>query len=246
MKTAAIIVAGGQGTRMGARLNKIFMEVDGRSILEHSLDLFESHPRVDQVVLVARQGDLSRCEPLRTRFKKLIAVVPGGDQRHRSELAGLRALAAQIDAAEIDAVLVHDAVRPFANRVLVDRLIGGIAEAAGCIPGLPVGRASALVADGWIAAYPPNLWTVQTPQAFQATWLLEAHNKAARQGFIGTDTASVVEWAGGDVSVIEGDPDNIKITTPEDLARAERIANRLGSVSGGSPGEAPEGPPQKR
>jgi 2-C-methyl-D-erythritol 4-phosphate cytidylyltransferase len=89
-----------------------------------------------------------------------------------------------------------------------------------------VGRATALVADGWIAGYPPNLWTVQTPQAFQATWLLEAHNRAARQGFIGTDTASVVEWAGGDVSVLEGEPDNIKITTPADLAHAERIAAR--------------------
>jgi 2-C-methyl-D-erythritol 4-phosphate cytidylyltransferase len=84
-----------------------------------------------------------------------------------------------------------------------------------------------LVADGWITGYPQNLWTVQTPQAFQATWLLEAHNKAARQGFIGTDTASVVEWAGGDVSVIGGEPDNIKITTPQDLVRAEEIARRL-------------------
>lgn len=245
MKTAAIIVAGGQGTRMGARLNKIFMDLDGRSILEHSLDLFEFHPSVDQVVLVARQGDLARCEPLQTRFNKLRAVVPGGDQRHRSEFAGLRALAAQIDAGAIDAVLVHDAVRPFASRALVDRLIGGIAEAVGCIPGLPVGRATALIADGWIEGYPPNLWTAQTPQAFQATWLLEAHNKAARQGFIGTDTASVVEWAGGDVSVIEGEPDNIKITTPDDLTRAERIAGRLGSVSDGSPGGAAGAPPQK-
>lgn len=245
MRTAAIVVAGGQGTRMGARVNKIFIDVDGRSILEHSLELLESNPHVDQVVLVVRPSDLARCEPLRGQFSKLRAVVSGGDQRHRSEFAGLGALAAQIDAGEIDAVLVHDAVRPFASSALVARLIAGVAAAVGCIPGLPVGRATALVADGWIAAYPPNLWTVQTPQAFQATWLLEAHNKAARQGFIGTDTASVVEWAGGDVSVIEGEPDNIKITTPEDLARAERIARRLASASDGSPGEAPGVPPQK-
>jgi 2-C-methyl-D-erythritol 4-phosphate cytidylyltransferase len=228
MRAAAIVVAGGQGTRMGARVNKIFMEVDGRSILEHSLDLFESNPLVDQVVLVARQADLARCEPLRARFTKLTAVVPGGDQRHRSEFAGLRALAARIDAGEVDTVLVHDAVRPFASHALVERLIAGVAETIGCIPGLPVGRATALVADGWISGYPPNLWTVQTPQAFQATWLLEAHNKAARQGFIGTDTASVVEWAGGDVSVIDGEPNNIKITTPEDLVRAEGIAAQRG------------------
>ena len=85
-----------------------------------------------------------------------------------------------------------------------------------------------LVEDGWIAGYPRNLWAVQTPQVFQATWLLEAHNRAARQGFVGTDTASVIEWAGGDVAVIDGEPDNIKITTQDDLARAERIAERLG------------------
>jgi 2-C-methyl-D-erythritol 4-phosphate cytidylyltransferase len=72
------------------------------------------------------------------------------------------------------------------------------------------------------------LWAVQTPQVFQATWLLEAHNRAARQEFIGTDTASVVEWAGGDVLVIEGEPDNIKITTPDDLARAQQIAAARG------------------
>jgi 2-C-methyl-D-erythritol 4-phosphate cytidylyltransferase len=231
---------------MGAHLNKVFVEVDGRSILEHSLQLFEVTPLVDRVVLVARRADLSQMEPLRQRFTKLSAVVPGGDQRHHSEFAGLRALAARIDAGEVDTVLVHDAVRPFASRALLERLLTGLAQTVGCIPGLPVGRATALVADGWIAGFPANLWTVQTPQAFQATWLLEAHNKAARQGFIGTDTASVVEWAGGEVSVIEGEVDNIKITKPEDLLRAERIASRLVSASDGSPGEAPGAPSQKR
>ena len=246
MSAAAIIVAGGLGTRMGARVNKIFVEVAGRSILEHSLDLFESDPGVHQVVLVARQGDLSRCEPLRARFSKLNWVVAGGDVRHRSEFAGLRALAAKIDAGEVDTVLVHDAVRPFATQDLVDRLLAGIVQTVGCIPGLPAARGTALIADSWIAGYPPNLWTVQTPQAFQATWLLEAHNKAARQGFMGTDTASVVEWAGGDVSVIDGEVDNIKITTPEDLAHAAAIASRRGSGSDGSPGVAPGAPLQKR
>jgi 2-C-methyl-D-erythritol 4-phosphate cytidylyltransferase len=232
MTIAAVIVAGGEGTRMGARLNKVFIEVNGRSILDYSLGLFESSPVVDQVVLVARQADLSQCEPLRSGFTKLSAVVPGGDLRHRSEFAGIRALAARIDAGEVDTVLVHDAVRPFASHRLIARLLVGVAQTVGCIPGLPLGRATALVADGWIAGYPRNLWTVQTPQAFQATWLLESHNRAARKGFVGTDTASVIEWAGGDVSVIEGEPDNIKITTPEDLVRAERIVStgRSGAI----------------
>src|SRR2546430_8210698 len=151
MTAAAIIVAGGLGTRMGARVNKIFMEVAERSVFEFSLALSESDPRVHQVVLVARQGDLSRCESLRARFSKFNAVVAGGDVRHRSEFAGLRALAAKIDAGEVDTVLVHDAVRPFATHALVGRLLAGIVQTIGCIPGLPAGRGTALLAHSLIA-----------------------------------------------------------------------------------------------
>jgi 2-C-methyl-D-erythritol 4-phosphate cytidylyltransferase len=205
-------------------MSAVFIEIDGRSILERSLHLFESSALVADIILVARKADLQTSESLRGRFPKLRRVVLGGDVRHRSEFAGLRALAARIDGGEIDAVLVHDAVRPFASHRIIERLLAGLNRAVGCVPGLRVDRTTVQVQDGWISGYPQNLWAVQTPQAFQATWLLEAHNKAARQGFVGTDTASVVEWAGGDVAVIEGEPDNIKITTPEDLARAERIA----------------------
>jgi 2-C-methyl-D-erythritol 4-phosphate cytidylyltransferase len=224
MTAAAIIVAGGEGARMQAPINKVFLELDGRSILERSLHLFESSPLVDEIVVVARAADLPQCEALRSRFRKLHKVVAGGDLRHRSEFAGLRALAARIDAGAIDTVLVHDAVRPFASHRLVERLLASSGQTVGTIPGLRVTRSTVRVADDWIADYPKNLWAVQTPQVFQATWLLEAHNRAARQGFVGTDTASVVEWAGGDVLVIEGEASNIKITTPDDLARAKEIA----------------------
>jgi 2-C-methyl-D-erythritol 4-phosphate cytidylyltransferase len=227
MTAAAIIVAGGEGARMQAPINKVFLDLDGRSILDRSLELFESSALINEVVVVARVADLPRCEALRTRFRKLRAIVAGGDVRHRSEFAGLRALAARIDAGEIDRVLVHDAVRPFASQRLVERLLAAGGQTVGTIPGLRVSPSTVRVADGWIADYPRNLWAVQTPQVFQATWLLEAHNRAGRQGFIGTDTASVVEWAGGDVLIIEGEPDNIKITTPADLARAKQIAARL-------------------
>ena len=224
MTAAAVIVAGGEGARMQAGKNKIFIEIAGRSILERSLALFESTPQVSDVVLVARALDIATCETLKTRFPKLSRVVRGGDVRHRSEFAGIQALAGDIDAGRIDTVLVHDAVRPFASRQLVERLLAGSEQSVGCIPGLPVTPTTVLAEDGWIAGYPTNLWAVQTPQVFQATWLLEAHNRAARQGFVGTDTASVVEWAGGDVRVIEGEPNNIKITSPNDLARAREIA----------------------
>jgi len=228
MSAAAVIVAGGEGARMQAGKNKVFMEIAGRSILERSLALFESTSQVSDIVLVARAIEITTCEGLKKRFPKLSRVVPGGDVRHRSEFAGIQALAADIDAGKIDSVLVHDAVRPFASQHLVDRLLAGMGHSVGCIPGLRLAPTTVLTEDGWIADYPTNLWTVQTPQVFQATWLLEAHNRAARQGFVGTDTASVVEWAGGDVLVIEGEPNNIKITTRDDLARAKQIAAVLG------------------
>src|SRR3989442_8089388 len=178
MSAAAIIVAGGLGTRMGARVNKIFTEVAGRSILEHSLDLFESDARVHQVVLVARQVDLLQCEPFRARFSKLNWVVAGGDVRHRSEFAGLRALAPKIDAGEVDTVLVHDAVRPFATHALVDRLLAGVAQTIGCIPGLPAGAGPPPGDVGRLAGHPPKLWALQTPQAFPGPSLLAAAQNA--------------------------------------------------------------------
>jgi 2-C-methyl-D-erythritol 4-phosphate cytidylyltransferase len=228
MTAAAVIVAGGEGARMQAGKNKVFIEIAGRSILERSLALFESTPQVSDVVVVARALDVATCDALKARFPKLGRVVRGGDVRHRSEFAGIQALAGDIDAGKIDTVLVHDAVRPFASQQLVERLLAGLGQSVGCVPGLPVSPMTVLAEDGWIAGYPTNLWAVQTPQVFQATWLLEAHNRAARQGFVGTDTASVVEWAGGDVRVIEGEANNIKITTPDDMARAKEIAAALG------------------
>ena len=228
MSAAAVVVAGGEGARMQAGKNKVFIEIAGHSILERSLGLFESIPQVSDVVLVARALEVATCEALKTRFPKLSRVVSGGSVRHRSEFAGIQALAGDIDAGRIDTVLVHDAVRPFASQQLVERLLAGLGQSVGCIPGLPLSPTTVLTENGWIAGYPTNLWAVQTPQVFQATWLLEAHNRAARQGFVGTDTASVVEWAGGDVRVIEGEPSNIKITTPDDLARAREIAAGLG------------------
>jgi 2-C-methyl-D-erythritol 4-phosphate cytidylyltransferase len=234
MRAAAVVVAGGEGTRMRAGMNKVFLEIEGGSILERSLALFEATSQVSDVVLVTRAADIEICEGLRERFPKVRRVVAGGDVRHRSEFAGLAALAGDIDAGKIDTVLVHDAVRPFATTGLVERLLAQIPPSIGCIPGIPVSPTTVIDEDGWITAYPTNLWAVQTPQAFEATWLLEAHNRAARQGFIGTDTASVIEWAGGDVRVIDGEPENIKITTPADLELAEVIAARKRrSVSAG-------------
>lgn len=226
MSAAAIVVAGGQGTRMKAAVNKVFLEVGGRSILEWSLGLFEACPDVDQVVVVANPADLAACASLRSRYPKVTQVVAGGEVRHRSEFVGVAALSAQIDSGEVETLLVHDAVRPFATAQLVRRLLGGMAGVEACIPGLPMPSGTVAVENGMVAGYPAHLFAVQTPQAADATWLLEAHNRAARTGFLGTDTASVVESAGGAVGVISGEKENIKLTTPADLDLAREIARK--------------------
>jgi 2-C-methyl-D-erythritol 4-phosphate cytidylyltransferase len=209
---------------MQAGKNKVFLEVAGQTILERSLGLFQSSPSVDQLVLVVRSSEIGRCQAIGSKYPKLSRIVPGGNLRHQSEFAGIQALAAQIDGDKVQVVLVHDAVRPFASVQLVERLIAACQQSIGCIPGMTLPPTVVGVDQGWITGYPSQLVAVQTPQAFQATWLLEAHNKAAREGFVATDTASVIEWAGGDVRVIEGEADNVKITTPRDLELAERIA----------------------
>jgi 2-C-methyl-D-erythritol 4-phosphate cytidylyltransferase len=126
MSAAAIVVAGGRGIRMKASVNKVFLQVGGRPILEWSLELFERCPTVDQVIVVANSADVATCSSLKSRFPKVSKVVAGGDLRHRSEFAGIAALSARIDAGEVETVLVHDAVRPFASPGLVRGLLDGM------------------------------------------------------------------------------------------------------------------------
>jgi 2-C-methyl-D-erythritol 4-phosphate cytidylyltransferase len=234
----AIVLAAGAGKRMSASLNKIFLPLGGKPILAWSLQCFEEAPTVSQVVLVAAPSEVGECrqrvlEPY--GFKKVAAVVSGGPTRHDSEFSGLRSLASRIDAGEIAIVLIHDAVRPFAAPSLVERLTAA-ARATGAA--IPCVRAAPTVvqaqAEGQLTNRSSNLYAAQTPQAFDARLVLEAHRQAERDGFRGSDTSSVVERAGRPVSVIEGSYDNLKITTSDDLIRAEQIARNLLRLREGS------------
>ena len=231
-QVAAIVLAAGAGTRMAGEGNKVFLEINGVPILHWSLRVFEEAPSVDRVILVAARPDLDACRKAPAQFSKVSAVVEGGAVRHESEFRGLIALATDIEAGAIDVVLVHDAVRPFARVDLVERLVATAREAGAVIPGVPVGSGIVTAADGQVTGYPADLWAIQTPQAFGARVVLDAHRRAQAGGFTGTDTASVVERSGTAVEVIEGSYDNIKVTTPDDLVRAEAIAEHL--ARGGS------------
>jgi 2-C-methyl-D-erythritol 4-phosphate cytidylyltransferase/2-C-methyl-D-erythritol 2,4-cyclodiphosphate synthase len=216
----AIVVAGGEGARLGADLPKAFVPLGGRPLLAHSIDLFEDHPAVDRMVLVvpAEWDEPASLLADELAAGKVAAAVPGGETRALSVAAGL----AQV-AGDAEAILVHDAARPFASAELVDRLLAALAEHDGAIPALPVTDTVKRVRDGVVAETLDRgeLRAVQTPQAFRAAALRQAFSAAPDAVRGATDCASLVEAAGFAVAAVAGDPGNVKITAPDDLARAE-------------------------
>lgn len=235
MSVAVVIVAAGGGRRMGAAVNKIFLPLDGIPIHAHTIAAFEAMPVVTKIVLVAAQVDQARCAAsVRDGgYAKVRSIVTGGDSRHASEANGLQALAGDVAEGRVDTILVHDAVRPFVRVEVIDVLVREARAIGAAIPAIPVEAPLASVDDaGRLTQGDADLWIAQTPQAFGAARILEAHRLAGDAGFVGTDTASVVERLGDPVAIVVGHADNIKITTPDDLIRAELIlaSRRSGTI----------------
>jgi 2-C-methyl-D-erythritol 4-phosphate cytidylyltransferase / 2-C-methyl-D-erythritol 2,4-cyclodiphosphate synthase len=231
---AAVIVAAGRGTRIGGDLPKQFWPIGGQSMLRHALITFVEHPKVGSVQPVIRPEDQQMFASSSAELR-LLPPVFGGATRQASVRAGLETLAAK----KPDIVLVHDAARPFASAALLSRAIEAAEKTGAAIPGLPViDTVKAVDTAGLIRETLDRntLRTVQTPQAFAYAPLLEAHRRALAQGREDfTDDAAIAEWAGLKVSVFAGEPGNIKITNPEDFARAEGIAGAaLGDVRTGT------------
>ncbi|MFM2106740.1 MAG: 2-C-methyl-D-erythritol 4-phosphate cytidylyltransferase [Chloroflexota bacterium] len=237
---AAVILAAGAGIRMASPVRKVFLPVGGETILARTLAVFEGLASVSTVVLVAGEPDRGHCAEVvaRGRFRKVRPLVAGGPTRHDSEANGLASLEASVASGEIGLVLVHDAVRPFVTGEEIDRLIDEARRSGAAILATPEEAVVVTDAgDGWLDGVEPSLWAAQTPQAFDARLALDAHRRAARDGFSGTDTSSVVERTGHPVRVVEGTRGNLKITTPDDLIRAELLAadpRAVGSLAGGA------------
>jgi 2-C-methyl-D-erythritol 4-phosphate cytidylyltransferase len=233
---AMIVVAAGSGVRMMAPVNKIFLRLGGQPILQRTLEALSRIPAIDQIVTVASAADRERCETLirESRISTPHRLVNGGATRHASEFNGLLALAADIESGRLDVVLVHDAVRPFVDEHEVEELIVTARRTGAALPMIPAGDHLVTVdAQGGIRRAEESLWLAQTPQAFNARIVLEAHRRAAEEAFAGTDTASVVEHAGHAVAMVVGRRENIKITTTDDLLLAELIV--AGSPRDGTP-----------
>ncbi|WP_226647368.1 2-C-methyl-D-erythritol 4-phosphate cytidylyltransferase [Mesobacillus subterraneus] len=225
MPYQVIIPAAGQGKRMGAGKNKLLLTLEGVPILIHTLRVFEADAECTGIILAISPNDEQQFKSLLNEYgiHKVSSLVNGGKERQDSVYNGLKAVHS-LDGI----VLVHDAARPFIKMETIHKLVEAASKDGGAIVAVPVKDTIKKAMDGTVAetVERSSLWAVQTPQAFRASVLLEAHNKAMREQFIGTDESSLVERIPHPVSIIEGDYDNIKLTTPEDLYFAEAILRK--------------------
>ena len=216
---AAVVLAGGSGTRMGTDRNKVLLTLGGEPVLRHSVRAATQARGVRVVVVVVREGD----EPdLSGDWPVPVETAPGGATRHDSEWSALQHLRPRIERGEVDVVAIHDAARPLATVALWDAVVEAAREQGGALPARPA--VGVVRRDG---APVPALGGVQTPQAFRAGPLLEAYEEAARERFTGTDTAACVErYTQLRLRAVEGEAANLKVTWADDLPLAERLLRR--------------------
>ena len=216
--TYALIVAAGRGTRFGGTLPKQYLPLGDRSVLRHAAAAFSTHPRIAGMQIVIRDEDRAMCDAALAGLALLPPVV-GGAERQDSVRLGLEALAPHDPAR----VLIHDGARPFPDAALIDRVIDALDRAPAAIPALPLGDTVKRVVDGQIreTVDRAQLWRAQTPQGFHFPAILAAHRAASGRTL--TDDAAVAEAAGMVPVVVTGSEDNLKVTTAQDLAAAERL-----------------------
>lgn len=223
MRVAALALAAGRGERLGASVPKAFLPLAGRPLLVRALAALAARPEVECIVPVLPAPEVPRFRVLALDFAgagKVAAPVVGGAERQDSMRAGLAALPPGIEL-----VAVHDAARPLVRPEDVGRVIAAAARSGAALLAVPVRDTLKRVRDGRVEETLPRIdcWAAQTPQVFRLGLLREALAKAEAEGFRGTDDAQLVERLGARVEVVEGDPGNLKITWPEDVALAEAL-----------------------
>ena len=220
---SVIFPAAGAGRRMKADRNKVLLELSGVPILLRTLRRFSAVPAVAELIVVVAKDEIAFVEGMLEKAQGLKpwCVVQGGAERQYSIANGMAHLAA-----DADIVLVHDAARPLVSLAAIEAVIFAAREKGAAIAAVRAKNTIKVVGeDGRVEATPAraSLWEVQTPQGFRREILERAYEKAAQDGFLGTDDASLVERIGEAVFVVESDYGNLKITTPEDLWMAEAL-----------------------
>lgn len=221
---SAIIVSAGRGARMNDAIRKQYMYLSGIPVLAHSVIAFDSCNAIEEIFLVVPEEDLDYCQKeilSSIKLKKKIHLVSGGVRRQDSVYNGLQAIDKNTDT-----VVIHDGVRPFVQPGDLMACIQGSKDFGACILAIPASDTLKRVSESEMVTGTldrERIWLAQTPQVFQYNLILKAHQDARRDGYIGTDDASLVERLGMDVKIINGSRFNIKITIKEDLALAKAL-----------------------
>lgn len=220
----AVIPAAGQGKRMKAGKNKQFLTINDTPLLIHTVRVFEEDSLCTGIVLAVNKNEKGDVADLLAahHITKVIHIVEGGKERQQSVYEGLKAIGGN------PVVLIHDGARPFIRKEKIHELVASTAEKGAAVVAVPVKDTVKLVDKGQITQTVDrtSLWAVQTPQAFYLEEITYAHQTAEKDGFTGTDDASLMEYLNRPVATVEGDYENLKITTPEDLLFAEAIFKR--------------------
>ena len=223
-KVWAIIVAAGQGRRLGDPVRKQYQVVAGLPVIAHTLRVFDACTIVDEMVLCVPREDIEFCrekliKPANTT--KNITLVPGGDSRQNSVFNGLQA----IDAND-GIIVIHDGVRPFITPDQIAACVKGAEDYGACILGIPAFDTLKRVKDNDSIIETVDregIWMAQTPQAFRSDLIIRAHRQARQKGHRATDDASLLERLGVDVKIIRGSRNNVKITDQDDLQLARTL-----------------------
>ncbi|MBN2089336.1 2-C-methyl-D-erythritol 4-phosphate cytidylyltransferase [candidate division KSB1 bacterium] len=227
MFVTAIIPAAGKGLRFGGKVNKQFFEVQGHPILFYTLRAFEASDLIREIILVVPEDwieIISESVIHKYKFKKNYQILAGGKERYHSVQNGLNAANSQTEI-----VLIHDAVRPLIRTSVIDRAITACEKFQAVVLGLPLKDTIKIVQDGFVKNTVDRslLWSIQTPQVFNFELLRMAYQRIDKLNIPVTDDAMLVEASGVPVKIIEGDPINQKITSPEDLEWFEYYLAKL-------------------
>lgn len=232
MQKAAIIVAGGTGTRMKTKLPKQFLPLRGVPIIVHTLGKFLDFDENLKIVLVLHAESAKLWEDLAMHYfsegemQDRIKCCSGGDERSSSVFNGLATLHAWLDNPEDCVVAIHDAVRPFVTQAMLEEVYSKAESYGGAVCCVPVkSSVREITPDGSRAVDRSRFLHVQTPQTFQFKKLFEAYRERPHDNF--TDDASLFEAMGGNVIIAQGSYDNLKLTTPEDIFVAENILRKI-------------------
>ena len=220
---SVVIVSAGRGSRMKADINKQFLKLQNKEVIAHTIEKLYKKENIGEIIVVVREDEAEffKINIIEKYGYKNIKIAFGGSERQDSVYNGLK----MVDE-NCKIVLIHDGARPFVNNETIDSAIESAKENKCVIVGVPVKDTIKVIDENNNVCDTPDrstLWSIQTPQVFDFSLIMKAHEKAREDNYYGTDDSMLMEYFGQKVKVVEGSYNNIKITTPEDLKIGEEI-----------------------